>query len=168
MPAEWFFQEQSDWAEPERDLLAEAVEGPVLDLGAGAGRLALHFQSLGWPVVAVDLSPGAVEVCSQRGVTDARVGNLDDPPTDRGWSTILLMCGNLGLAGGWDETRALLRRLHGIAVPGAVVLADTVDPTRLDDAGSRTHVERNRSEGRPPGQSTSKPSLGAAVTVPPS
>ena len=150
MAAEWFFLQEPDWVDAERNLLAEAVKGPVLDIGAGAGRLALHFQSLGWPVVAVDLSPGAVEVCRRRGVVDARLGDLRDPPTDKAWSTILLMCGNLGLAGGWDETRQLLSRLHQIAAPEAVILADSVDPTRLDDDGSRLHVERNRSAGRPP------------------
>lgn len=152
MPAAWFFLEPKDWAEPERELLTEAVKGPVLDLGAGAGRLSLYFQSLGWPVVAVDLSPGAVQVCKQRGVHDARVGDLTDPPDDMAWSTILLMCGNLGLAGGWNETRALLTRLHAIAAPGAVILADTVDPTLLTDDGSRAHVQRNLDAGRPPGE----------------
>ena len=72
-------------------------------------------------------------VCGARGVRDARVQDLTDPPADRPWATVLLLCGNLGLAGGWDETRALLARLAALCAPDAVLLADSVDPTVLTD-----------------------------------
>ena len=41
---------------------------------------------------------------------------------------VLLLCGNLGLPGSWDGTRALLGDLASSAVPGAVLIGDTVDP----------------------------------------
>jgi SAM-dependent methyltransferase len=153
LPPAAFFLPESSWAPEEREVLARApATGPVLDLGAGAGRHALWLQSRGHEVTAVDASPGAVEVCRARGVADARLGDLTDPPTDRAWATVLLMCGNLGLAGGWDETRALLTRLAAICAPGAVLIADTVDPTALGDEHSLAHVARNFAAGRAPGQ----------------
>jgi len=153
LPPVAFFLPESSWGPAEREVLAHApANGPVLDLGAGAGRHALWFQSRGHEVTAVDASPGAVEVCRCRGVADARLGDLTDPPADQPWATVLLMCGNLGLAGGWDETRALLTRLAAICAPGAVVIADTVDPTALGDEHSRTHVAGNLAAGRPAGQ----------------
>ena len=153
LPPVAFFLPESSWAPEEREVLAHApAAGPVLDLGAGAGRHALWFQDRGHEVTAVDASPGAVEVCRDRGVADVRLGDLTDPPDDRPWAAVLLMCGNLGLGGGWGETRALLSRLSAICAPGAVVIADTVDPTGLSDEHSLAYVARNLDAGRPPGQ----------------
>jgi len=165
LPPAWFFLPDSSWSPKEREVLGHArPAGPVLDLGAGAGRHAVWFQSRGHEVTAVDASPGAIEVCRARGVADARLGDLTDPPADKPWSTVLLMCGNLGLAGGWDETRALLTRLAPRCTPGAVVIADTIDPTALGDEHSRAHVARNLAAGRPPGQIRLRLHYGARTT----
>jgi len=152
MPPAAFFLPPSAWPEDERDLVSRASSGPVLDLGAGAGRHSLWFQERGDEVTGVDVSPGAVSVCRARGVGDARLGDLTDPPTDRRWATVLLLCGNLGLAGGWHETRALLVRLAGLCAPGARLLADSFDPTVLTDDHSVTHRARNEAAGRHPGK----------------
>ncbi len=129
MSPAWFFQQPAHWSEWERGALA-GLAGPVLDLGTGAGRASLHLQTRGVDVVAVDSSPGAVEVCRRRGVEEVRVQDfLEEVPGDRDWNAVLLLCGNLGLAGGWEATRRLLRALHARCAPGAMLIADTVDPT---------------------------------------
>ena len=128
MHPEWFFRRFDDWDWWERELLPLAQQGPALDLGAGAGRAALWLQGRGVEVTAVDSSPGAVDVCRARGVTDARVGDLADPPTDKLWRLILLLCGNLGLGGSFEGNRRLLRRLAEVAAPDALLVGDTVDP----------------------------------------
>lgn len=46
--------------------LAADRGGPVLDVGAGTGRVALDLAALGHEVVAVDLEPSLVEACAQR------------------------------------------------------------------------------------------------------
>src|SRR5207244_242299 len=58
------------WLPAERQA-ARLVRGRVLDIGAGGGRVALHFQERGLDVVSIDVSPGAVEVMRERGVRDA-------------------------------------------------------------------------------------------------
>ena len=53
-------------SEAERDLL-DTLEGPVLDLAAGAGTYTLYLQEKGLRVTAADFSPGALDVCRARG-----------------------------------------------------------------------------------------------------
>jgi SAM-dependent methyltransferase len=159
MGAADFFAPADEWLWWERELL-DGVGGPVLDLGCGAGRHALHVQERGLRVTGVDISPGAVAVCRARGVHDVRLGDLRDPPESpeppespggRGWATVLLLCGNLGLAGGWDETRGLLRRLHRLTTPDAVLVTDTVDPTLTDDEEHLAYMRDVEERGLPVG-----------------
>ena len=137
MAPAWFFRPAEQWDPWERELLADAVRSPALDLGAGAGRTSLWLQGEGVTVTAVDASPGAVEVCRARGVDDVREGDLNDPPTDRAWRAVLLMCGNLGLGGTRDGIRRLLRRLAAACAPDAVLVGDTVDPGGPPQVGLR-------------------------------
>jgi SAM-dependent methyltransferase len=136
----------------------------VLDLGCGAGRHALYLQSQSLDVTGVDVSPGAVDVCLRRGVRDVRLADLRTPPDDKRWGSVLLMCGNLGLAGGWDETRELLNRLHGMCRPGAVLAADTVDPTQSDDPVSVAYRDAKRAAGRHEGEVGLRLRFGDLVT----
>jgi SAM-dependent methyltransferase len=125
---EWFFRSFDRWEWWDRKLLALVEHGPVLDLGAGAGRASVYLQERGLPVTAVDASPGAVEVCRRRGVGDVRLGEVNDPPADQRWAGVLLLCGNLGLGGSWEGNRRLLARLAELAAPGAVLVGDSVTP----------------------------------------
>jgi hypothetical protein len=89
----------------------------------------LYLQERGLPVTAVDASPGAAQVCRRRGVADVRLGDVNDPPADRPWAAVLLLCGNLGLGGSWDGSRRLLARLAEVVTPGAVLVGDSVTPS---------------------------------------
>jgi SAM-dependent methyltransferase len=128
MHPEWFFRSFDRWEWWDRKLLPLVEHGPVLDLGAGAGRASLYLHERGLPVTAVDASPGAVEVCRRRGVGDVRLGDVNDPPADQPWAGVLLLCGNLGLGGSWEGSRRLLARLAELAAPGAVLVGDSVTP----------------------------------------
>jgi SAM-dependent methyltransferase len=158
-----FFTTPDAWLPWERELLAD-VEGPVLDLGCGAGRHALHLQERGLEVTGVDVSPGAVDTCHRRGLRDVRLSDLRTPPDDQPWRTVLLMCGNLGLAGGWDETRALLSDLRDVCAPGALVVGDTVDPTLNTDPQSVAYREAKVASGRHLGEVGLRLRFGDVVT----
>ncbi|HVF07771.1 MAG TPA: methyltransferase domain-containing protein [Actinomycetota bacterium] len=106
--------------------------GAVVDLGAGAGRHSLSLQDLGHEVAAVDSSPGAVAVCRSRGIRDVRLADLRRLGTGRRWETVLLMCGNLGLAGDREPTRRLLTRLAAMTTTGGLLIGDSVDPVSDD------------------------------------
>ena len=122
----WFFRTYDEWDWWEQHLLDAVRGGPVLDLGAGAGRAALHFQERGLDATAVEASGGAAEVCRRRGVRDVRVADLNDPPGDRSWRAVLLLCGNIGLGGTWEGNRELLARLAMVVAPEATLIGDSV------------------------------------------
>jgi SAM-dependent methyltransferase len=134
---EWFFRGYDQWDWWDRELLPLVEAGPVLDLGAGAGRAALYLQGLGYQVTAVESSRGAAEVCRLRGVRDVRLADLNDPPADRRWQTVLLLCGNLGLGGSWDGNRRLLSKLSACTAPGALLFGDSVNYEGRAEIGLR-------------------------------
>ena len=64
--------------DPESDRgawLDSRLDGPLVDLGAGAGRDALHFQNR-FETVAIEVSDHLVETMEARGVEDARRGDM--------------------------------------------------------------------------------------------
>ena len=163
MPPSEFFKGPDEWPVWEREILRD-VDGPVLDLGCGAGRHAFFLQEHGHRVVGVDNSPGAVEVCTRRGLADVRLADLRSPPDDERWGAVLLMCGNFGLAGGWDESRELFSRLRELCRPGAVLVADSVDPTQNDDPQSVAYREAKRTPGRHEGEVGLRLRFGERIT----
>jgi SAM-dependent methyltransferase len=47
--------------------LAEAADGPILDLGCGTGRVALHLARRGHQIVGLDVDPELIETLGARG-----------------------------------------------------------------------------------------------------
>ena len=132
------------------------VRGRVLDVGAGAGRLSLHLQERGHDVVAIDNSPGAVEVCRRRGVRDARLLDFTDIDDSLGtFRTILMLGNNFGVFGSPAKAKRLLRRLRALTSDDARIVAESRDVSRRGTADAPWHVEyrrRNIERGRLPGQ----------------
>jgi SAM-dependent methyltransferase len=154
MGPEWFFAEPQQWADAERAVFGD-VHGRVLDIGAGAGRHSLEAQRRGLDVVAIDVSPGAAEVCRRRGVEDVRLLPLAGVQKDLGvFDTVLMMCGNFGLVGNAKEASTILRQLHTMTSPHGRIVLDSVDPYVDSDAADLAYQERNRARGRVPGQVT--------------
>lgn len=143
-----YFSGPEDW--PEEVLTAlDDVTGPVLDVGAGAGRHALALQDRGLEVVAIDTSPGAVAVMRDRGIRDTRVLGIDEVGRlDRGFGTVLLLGNNLGLLGAHDRAADRLAALATVCRPDARIVAETTDPYATTDASDRAHHDRNRRAGR--------------------
>jgi SAM-dependent methyltransferase len=166
MPAAAFFAEYEAWAAPERALF-EQVRGRVLDVGCGAGRHSLEAARRGMEVVAIDISPGAVEVCRRRGVEDVRLLALGEVGHGLGrFDTVLMLCGNFGLPGTRELTIDWLRRLRDVTADDARIVLDTVDPYAddADDPVERAYLERNIARGRMAGQVTIRLRYGERLT----
>jgi len=142
------------WSRAERLAIRFARGRTALDVGCGAGRVALHLQARGVRVTAIDNSPWVVKTAKARGVKDARlfpfehVGRLGADSFD----TVVMFGNNFGLFGSRARARTLLKALHRITRPGAVLLAQSRDPHETDEAAHRAYARRNRRRGRMPGQ----------------
>lgn len=136
------------WSVTDREAL-KLVTGRTLDVGAGAGRVALHLQERGRDVAAIDISPLAVEVCKKRGVANARVMPFAAVDRRLGRFDSLVMWGNnLGLFGTAKRARWMLRRLKGLTTPRAKIVGQTVDVYQTDEPAHLAYHRFNRRRGR--------------------
>lgn len=144
-----YFAPVRRWGAVERRAL-RWVRGRVLDVGVGAGRVALELQERSREVVAIDVSQGAVQVARRRGVRDVRLLALEDVDESLGQFDTLVMFGNnFGLFGSRAKARRLLRQLRPFV---RRIVATSNDPSKTDDPVHLAYHERNRKRGRLPGQ----------------
>ncbi|MEZ4651005.1 MAG: class I SAM-dependent methyltransferase [Candidatus Eisenbacteria bacterium] len=137
---------------PERDLL-DRLQGPVLDLAAGAGSHSLYLQdSAGLDVTAAEYSPGARAVCLARGcrrVVEADLRQLDLPSSAYG--SIIVMGNTIGAHQTPDSFVGFLRRLRDAVRPGGCLLFTMIDPLDTVDERHLGYQRSNVAAGRPPG-----------------
>jgi SAM-dependent methyltransferase len=149
-----YFAAARQWPRLERQAIRVASGRTALDVGCGAGRVALHLQAQGFRVTAIDNSPLAVKTAVARGVKDARllpfesIGRLASDSFD----TVVMFGNNFGLFGSRARARRLLRVLHRITRRGAVLLAQSLDPHQTNERAHLEYQRRNRGRGRMPGQ----------------
>ena len=129
------------------------VPGRALDLGCGAGRVALYLQEQGREAVGIDVSPLAIEVCRRRGVKDARCLSITQVGPALGvFDNLLMMGNNWGLMESRKRARWLLRRFHALTSPGARIIATSNDIYQTDSPYHLAYHALNRERGRMAGQ----------------
>jgi len=147
-----YFDPYAEWSGIQQQAM-ERVTGRVLDVGVGAGRFALHLQAKGHPVVGIDVSPGALEVCRQRGVADVRLLPFHQIDDSLGiFDTILMMGNNFGLFATPQRARWLLRRLKRLTSPDARIVAESRDVYATDRPEHLVYHRRNQSQGKLAGE----------------
>jgi SAM-dependent methyltransferase len=138
-------------SEMERELL-DALEGPGIDLGAGAGSYALYLEARGLAVTAVDASPGAIELCQRRGCRDARVMDMRGLDLPRGhYASFICMGNTLGIHQTPETLPTLLATLARAGRPRARLVCSMRDPLDTDEPDHVRYHQRNRERGLPPG-----------------
>ncbi|MBF9220814.1 class I SAM-dependent methyltransferase [Hymenobacter ruricola] len=128
LPAAYFFRTVLQMPELERQALDES-RGRVLDLGAGAGCHSLELQSRGFDVKAVDVSAGAAQVMTERGVREVARHDLFAPraPAELPYDTILLLMNGLGLTGTLEGLDKFLAHAKTLLAPDGQILATSSD-----------------------------------------
>ncbi|MFE3638348.1 class I SAM-dependent methyltransferase [Streptomyces sp. NPDC059168] len=107
----------------------ERCVGPVLDVGCGPGRLCRALLSRGVFALGVDVAPRAVALTTALGGLAIRRSVFDRLPAERGWQTVLLIDGNIGIGG---DPRGLLRRCSGLLAPSGRLVVE-VDPQDVEE-----------------------------------
>lgn len=135
-PIESFYFAPFDPGKGTNDWLASHLHGPLVDLGAGTGRHALYFQER-FETVAIEPSPALVETMRDRGVEDAREGDMFElrEAFDRDRFGSALSNGTqLGLAGSMRGLSAFLGDLAYVTRSDGTAVVDCYDPDHPDTA----------------------------------
>lgn len=99
--------------------------GDVLDIGAGAGAHAIHLQSKGFNVTALEISKGACEYITSKNIpcVQERIQDYSGKQFD----TLLLLMNGIGLAGKLENLEQFLLHLKSLLKPGGKILCDSTD-----------------------------------------
>jgi hypothetical protein len=127
---QFYFTEFDPTGDP-GEWLTEQLSGSLLDMGAGVGKHALHFQEE-FETVALESSEHLVSIMHERGVEDPRAGDMFAlrEQFDRDRFTSALAYGTqVGLAKSMDGLRSFLDGLAYVTEPGATAVIDSYDPT---------------------------------------
>ena len=131
-PIEAFYFGEFEPETADDELLVDHLAGPLLDLGCGAGRHALFFQDR-FETAAVDVSEALVATARDRGVRDARRGDMfalrGQFPPNR-FRSALAVGTQVGLAGSLRGVSAFLGDLSCVTTTDATAVLDAYDPTR--------------------------------------
>jgi SAM-dependent methyltransferase len=123
--------------------LAERFGGPILDLGAGAGRVALTLARAGFAVTAVDLNSELLDALREADGGSSIATECADVRelalAERGYSLCVAAMQTVQLLGGADGRAAFLRRAAAHLRPGgglAAAIVEEIEPFALKDGAS--------------------------------
>lgn len=107
------------------------LDGPLLDVGAGVGRHALHFQER-FETAAIERNERLAETMRERGVEDARTTDMfalrESFERDR-FHSALAIGTQVGLCGSLAGLRSFLADLAFVTEPGGTAVFDGFDPS---------------------------------------
>jgi SAM-dependent methyltransferase len=142
LDALWHDLECGDYREdlPLWRALAAEIGGPVLDVGAGTGRVSLDLAAGGAEVVALDMEAALLAALAHRArgmPVETVVGDARRFALDRRFSLIVVPMQTLQLLGGPDGRAAFLRRALAHLAPGGLLACAVADPL---DSFDEVHV----------------------------
>jgi len=125
LPVSYFFRSYKDMPQWEQ-IAIDTCQGRVLDAGAGAGAHALELQARGLNVVAIDLSPGAVEIMSERGVQNAFCQDFFQFD-EKGFDTLLFLMNGAGMAGKIEGLKKFFSHAKKLLNADGQILIESTD-----------------------------------------
>jgi SAM-dependent methyltransferase len=147
-----YFSEFEDWA-PHQKRAMDFVKGKVLDVGCGAGRHSLYLQKKGFDVLGIDASPLAIKICRLRGVKKAllmSIENVNFKPSS--FDSVIMMGNNFSLFGSFKKAQRLLNKFYNMTTENALIIAESFNPYKTDNAAYLEYYNMNNKRGRMSGQ----------------
>ncbi len=117
------------------------LEGPLLDVGCGPGRMLRAAAERGIPTLGIDVSPAAVSLAAEGGTPVLQRSIFDRLPLEGQWHAVLLLDGNIGIGG--DPAALLARCARLLDVDGSIIVEVDPDP----DLDERDHYRAIRDDG---------------------
>lgn len=147
-----YLAEFNAWSDHQKKAIRLA-RGRVLDIGCGAGRVALHLQDKGCDVTGIDVSPLALKVCKARGLKKTQLMSITQITRKLGEFDTIVMYGNgFGLFASEKRAKWLLRRFHGMTSNAARIIVESRNPYETDEKHHLDYHKRNRKRGRMAGE----------------
>ncbi len=119
------------------------VSGPVLELGAGTGRITEALVRAGHEVWAVDRSAAMLQRAAERlkelpgaHLVEAGTGGLADGEVPSHFRVAVLSLNFLWHLPSWEMQLAALREVHQHVVHSALVMVDLTNPLSMADRGA--------------------------------
>lgn len=109
--------------------LLTSLQGPLLDVGCGPGRLLAVAGSLGMPALGIDTSAEAVRCARGRGARALEQSVFAPVPLTGHWQSVLVLDGNIGIGG---SVAGLLRRCRQLIGPAGTLLVEVETDAELD------------------------------------
>lgn len=103
----------------------DMASGKILDVGCGAGSHSVYLQEKNMDVIAIDISPKAIEVCKLRGIKNAI--NQDIMQVEGKFDTILLLMNGAGICGRLRYLDIFLQKLKSLLNENGQILTDSSD-----------------------------------------
>ena len=108
--------------------LLDGIDGAVLDIGCGPGRMVRAAMHRGLTALGIDVSETAVEIARESGLMVLNRSVFERLPREGLWGAALLNDGNIGIGG--DPSALLERCTELIAADGVVVVEVHHEPLR--------------------------------------
>ncbi|MFY7728379.1 MAG: class I SAM-dependent methyltransferase [Flavobacterium sp.] len=105
----------------------QLAKGKVLDVGCGAGSHSLYLQNeKKLEVTAIDISEGAIEACTLRGIKNALCRNVLEFNSEK-FDTIIMLMNGIGITGKLINISTYFQKLKSLLNPGGQILLDSSD-----------------------------------------
>jgi SAM-dependent methyltransferase len=129
--------------------LNHVMSGPVLEIGAGTGRITRALANAGHEVWAVDSSPAMLHRAHEQIGTNPRVhlvessvDALDEVGLPAHFRVAILSLNFLWHLPSWEDQLRALQAVHRLLVPMGLLLVDSSNPLTMVDRGARGEVRR--------------------------
>ncbi|MEL6640841.1 MAG: methyltransferase domain-containing protein [Pseudomonadota bacterium] len=131
------------------------AEGPLLDIGCGAGRHLLWAEAQSIVATGIDMSPGAVSCAMARGCREVIEGDVAAMDLGaRQFATATLFGNNIGIGGSWEGAVALLAAIGRVMRPEGRLALTSLNVSRTENPQHLAYHAKNTAAGVPKGELT--------------